>query len=95
MGLSTFKPYRRLLDWPDGVVELADNLPLDRFAVVGFSGGGPYALACAYKIPHRLTACTTVREQLMMEPYSVACGDSNSKRSHSLKFVTVGVGPRA
>lgn len=60
MGLSTFKAGRRLLDWPDDVVELADSLHLDRFAVVGFSAGGPYALACAYKIPHRLTACETV-----------------------------------
>ncbi len=57
MGLSRFKAGRRLLDWPDDVVELADSLHIDRFAVIGFSGGGPYALACAYKIPHRLTAC--------------------------------------
>jgi pimeloyl-ACP methyl ester carboxylesterase len=30
---------------------------IERFAVEGFSGGAPFALACAYKIPHRLTAC--------------------------------------
>ena len=41
MGLSTFKAGRRLLDWPDDVVELADSLHLDYFAVVGFSGGVP------------------------------------------------------
>src|SRR5439155_22464969 len=57
MGLSSFQAGRRVLDWPDDVVALADSLQLDRFAVVGFSGGDPYALACAYKIPHRLTAC--------------------------------------
>jgi pimeloyl-ACP methyl ester carboxylesterase len=57
MGLSSFKPDRRLLDWPDDVLELAGALDLDRFAVVGMSGGGPYAAACAYKIPDRLTAC--------------------------------------
>jgi pimeloyl-ACP methyl ester carboxylesterase len=60
MGQSSFKGGRRLLDWPDDVVEVADRLHIDRFAVVGFSGGGPYALACAYKIPHRLTACGIV-----------------------------------
>jgi pimeloyl-ACP methyl ester carboxylesterase len=60
MGLSRFKAGRRLLDWPDDVVELADHLRIDRFAVVGVSGGGPYALACAYKIPDRLTACGVV-----------------------------------
>ncbi len=60
MGLSTFKPNRRFLDWPDDVVELADRLRIDHFAVAGMSGGGPYALACAYKIPHRLIACGVI-----------------------------------
>jgi pimeloyl-ACP methyl ester carboxylesterase len=39
------------------VVEVADQLGIERFAVEGLSGGGPYALACAYKIPHRVTSC--------------------------------------
>jgi pimeloyl-ACP methyl ester carboxylesterase len=57
MGLSTFKPGRTLLDWPDDVSELAYQLGFEAFAVVGFSAGGPYAEACAYKIPRKLTAC--------------------------------------
>ncbi len=57
IGRSDPKPGYRLLDWPDDVVEVADQLGIERFAIVGFSGGAPYALACAYKIPHRLTAC--------------------------------------
>jgi pimeloyl-ACP methyl ester carboxylesterase len=60
MGRSRFQAGRRLLDWPDDVVELADHLHIDHFAVVGISGGGPYALACAYKIPDRLIACGIV-----------------------------------
>jgi pimeloyl-ACP methyl ester carboxylesterase len=55
MGLSDFKPKRMILDWPDDVVELADFLQIDQFAVEGVSGGGPYSLACARKIPDRLT----------------------------------------
>jgi pimeloyl-ACP methyl ester carboxylesterase len=55
-GLSDFKPGRKILDWPDDVAELADALGIDRFAVSGWSFGGPYVVACAYKIPHRLTA---------------------------------------
>ncbi len=38
-------------------MELASHLHMERFAVAGFSGGGPYALACAKKIPQHLTAC--------------------------------------
>lgn len=55
-GLSDWKPGRTLVDWPDDVATLADALDLDRFAMVGVSGGGPEALACAWKIPERLTA---------------------------------------
>ncbi len=54
-GRSTFKLGRRILDWPDDVSELADRLGLQRFAAMGVSGGGPYAAACAYRIPERLT----------------------------------------
>jgi pimeloyl-ACP methyl ester carboxylesterase len=45
------------LDWPDDVVDAADQLGLERFAVQGLSAGGPFALACARKIPDRLMAC--------------------------------------
>ena len=55
-GLSDFKPRRTFLEWPDDVLELADALGIDRFAVGGVSGGGPYVAACALKIPDRLTA---------------------------------------
>ena len=55
-GLSDLKRGRTILDWPDDVTELADALQTDRFAVLGISGGGPYAAACAFKIPERLTA---------------------------------------
>jgi pimeloyl-ACP methyl ester carboxylesterase len=54
-GLSDRKRGRALLDWPDDIVELADELQVSRFAVLGISGGGPYAAACAYKIGDRLT----------------------------------------
>ena len=59
-GLSDAKRGRTFLDWPDDVVELADVLALDRFAVCGVSGGGPYASTCAFKIPKRLTATAIV-----------------------------------
>jgi pimeloyl-ACP methyl ester carboxylesterase len=57
IGRSDAKLGAGLLDWPDDVAAVADALGIGRFAVAGFSAGGPYALACAYKIPSRLTAC--------------------------------------
>jgi pimeloyl-ACP methyl ester carboxylesterase len=59
-GLSDYRPKRSILDWPDDVIELADALNLDRFAVMGLSGGGPYVAACAFKIPGRLSAAGIV-----------------------------------
>ena len=55
-GLSNFKPARTFIDWADDVTELADALGIDRFSILGVSGGGPYAAACACKIPDRLDA---------------------------------------
>jgi pimeloyl-ACP methyl ester carboxylesterase len=43
-------------DWPEDVVSLADALGIEKLVVFGPSGGGPYVLACAWKIPERLTA---------------------------------------
>lgn len=54
-GQSDFQPGRRLSDWPDEVVRLADHLALERFAMLGVSGGGPYAMACGIRIPERIT----------------------------------------
>jgi pimeloyl-ACP methyl ester carboxylesterase len=54
-GISDYKNGRTILDWPDDVTQLADELGIDRFSVLGISGGGPYAAACAYKISRRLT----------------------------------------
>jgi pimeloyl-ACP methyl ester carboxylesterase len=53
-GLSDFQPGRTILDWPRDVADVADTLGLSRFSVIGASGGGPYALACAYALPERI-----------------------------------------
>ena len=59
-GLSDFQEGRTYLDWPDDVGELADHLGIGRFAVLGWSSGGPYAAAVAHGIPQRLTVAAIV-----------------------------------
>ncbi|HEY5281305.1 MAG TPA: alpha/beta hydrolase [Polyangia bacterium] len=59
-GMSDFLPGRTLLDWPHDLEAVADGLGLERFAVVGFSGGGPYVAASAYGLPQRVVAAASV-----------------------------------
>jgi pimeloyl-ACP methyl ester carboxylesterase len=60
MGLSDYQKDRSILDWPKDVLELAKHLGYDKFYVLGGSGGGPYAYACAYEIPEYLKGCAVI-----------------------------------
>jgi pimeloyl-ACP methyl ester carboxylesterase len=42
------------------VAAVADALGLDRFYVLGHSGGGPHALACAARLPERVIAAASL-----------------------------------
>jgi pimeloyl-ACP methyl ester carboxylesterase len=54
-GYSAEQPGRTILDWPRDVANLADQLDLGRFGVLGISGAVPYLLACAVAMPDRLS----------------------------------------
>lgn len=56
IGRSSFRPGRTIDDWPGSVAALARTLSFEEFGVVGFSGGGPYALATAGAMPDRVTS---------------------------------------
>lgn len=53
-GCSAYYDNRALLDWPCDVIVLADSLEINKFSVLGNSGGGPYAAACGYSLYGRL-----------------------------------------
>jgi pimeloyl-ACP methyl ester carboxylesterase len=54
VGVSTRGDYT-VADYPPMVAALADALGIEQFAVWGYSGGGPYAVACAALLPDRVT----------------------------------------
>jgi pimeloyl-ACP methyl ester carboxylesterase/DNA-binding CsgD family transcriptional regulator len=53
-GISSPFPDRTLSDWPNDIEQLANQLGIDSFSIVGFCGGAPYALACGQQIPDRI-----------------------------------------
>ena len=67
IGHSTYQPNRTLLDWPADVTQLADALGLERFAVLGWSAGGPYAMACSHALADRVSAIAVLGTALPFE----------------------------
>ncbi|MCC6391802.1 MAG: alpha/beta hydrolase [Bryobacterales bacterium] len=55
IGLSDPHPDAVLPDWAVDVRCFADTLGLERFCVLAWSAGAPYALACAHQLPARVT----------------------------------------
>jgi len=56
IGSSTPHLYEAIRDFALDVEQLCDGLEIERFAIAGLSGGGPYALACAHHMPRRVVA---------------------------------------
>jgi pimeloyl-ACP methyl ester carboxylesterase len=67
-GKSDFDPDLTYANWPDDVEELADHLGIEEFAVIGVSGSGPGALACAWRMPGRISRVAVVSSVGPHEP---------------------------
>jgi len=59
-GRSDARPGRTISDFAGDLACLADRLAIDRFALIGVSAGGPYALATALALGDRVTATAAV-----------------------------------
>jgi len=54
-GGSDYQRERSLVSWADDLAALAGHLGLDRFALAGESGGGPFTLAAAHQRAGRVS----------------------------------------
>ena len=54
IGSSTPHAYGAVVEFARDIDHLTRALDVDRFGLVGLSGGGPYALACAHEMPDRV-----------------------------------------
>lgn len=57
---STRRPGRSVADCAPDVAAIADRLGIERLHVVGWSGGGPHALACAALLPGLVRSAATL-----------------------------------
>jgi pimeloyl-ACP methyl ester carboxylesterase len=56
IGSSTPYQYDTVFAFAEDLRTIADTLGIDRFEVIGLSGGGPYTLACAAAMPDRVVS---------------------------------------
>jgi len=59
-GGSSGRAGRNVASAASDVAGIADHLGIDRFALVGHSGGGPHALGCAALLPDRVAAAVSI-----------------------------------
>ena len=59
-GNSTRQPARTIADCSVDTGKILDQLGVDSFYAIGWSGGGPHALACAALLPKRVIAASTI-----------------------------------
>ncbi|MDQ1510467.1 MAG: hypothetical protein QOG50_2311, partial [Actinomycetota bacterium] len=57
---STAQPGRSVADVADDTAAVLDAVGADSFVTLGWSGGGPHALACAALLPERCRAAATL-----------------------------------
>ena len=67
-GLSDPRAGPTIFGWVDDFIEFADRLELPPCPVIGWSGGGPYALALGFRLPHQITGIGLAAAQGPIDP---------------------------
>ena len=68
VGDSDDRPDHSIAGHVEDAVALLDHLGVEKFAVLGFSGGGPYAAEVARQVPQRVRALTLVSAHALGVP---------------------------
>ncbi|MCX8151319.1 MAG: alpha/beta hydrolase [Candidatus Bathyarchaeota archaeon] len=75
-GLSTFTPRRNFHDFAEDVNRIADCLHVDQFALLSWSGGGPFALTYLAHFSERVSRAVIVCSPAL--PFNVAFAHGNN-----------------
>jgi pimeloyl-ACP methyl ester carboxylesterase len=88
-GLSTFAPRRRLRDFTADINCLMAHLGLEKFALLAWSGGGPFGLTYVALFPERVTKAVIVGSPAL--PFDVATAHNNSLARFAMKIPALGM----
>jgi pimeloyl-ACP methyl ester carboxylesterase len=91
-GLSDFRRRTSLAQTADDITAFADALGLDRLAMIGVSGGGPFAVAAAASMPDRTVLLGLISP---VGPIADCHGRIRMSRQHRLIFTRIGRSPPA
>ena len=86
-GLSTFAPRTRLRDFTADVNSLMAHLGLERFALLAWSGGGPFGLVYVALFPERVSKAVIVGSPAL--PFDVATAHNGSLVRYAMKVPTL------
>ncbi len=88
-GLSTFAPRRRFRDFNADVNCLLAHLGVEKFALLAWSGGGPFGLTYVALFPERVTKAVVVGSPNL--PFDVATAHNSSLARFAMKFPALGL----
>jgi pimeloyl-ACP methyl ester carboxylesterase len=91
-GRSDFRRCQSLAQAAEDIKALADALALPRFAVIGVSGGGPYAIAAAAAMPDRAVLLALISP---VGPIAEHHQSIRMSKMHRLIFTRIGRSPPA
>ena len=88
-GLSTYSPRNNLRDFSKDVNCLLAHLSLDSFALIAWSGGGPFGLTYIALHPDRVTKAVIIGSPAL--PFDVATAHNNSIARFVMKIPPLGI----
>ncbi|MGH6739832.1 MAG: alpha/beta fold hydrolase, partial [Bradyrhizobium sp.] len=91
-GLSDYRRRQSLAQVAEDIEAFADALALDRFAIIGVSGGGPFAVAAAAAMPGRAVLLALVSP---VGPITEHHRHIRLSKMHRLIFTRIGRSPPA
>ena len=88
-GLSTFAPTHRFKDFATDVNSLMAHLGLEKFALLAWSGGGPFGLTNVALFPEPVTKAVIVGSPAL--PFDMATAHNNSLARFAMKIPALGM----